>query len=191
MSDRVWAPTAQDLGWAMEHLGSDRRLMRFTLDTVRDCYANTDLHHWHYTEEILLQPSPWNDPETDRSFYSGITDQSLNQGGTSTAGVSGCSASVREVSAPRPSLAVGLLGPAEGQEATNEDPAVPLDRPDGPRRLSRPFQLSQWRADPPQELGCRYWRPRPLRQLQADGLSWQRATLRDQHGPDPLLTQRQ
>ncbi len=42
-------------------------------------YANTALHLWHYTEEVLLQQGSWKDPETVRRFYSGITDQTLNQ----------------------------------------------------------------------------------------------------------------
>ena len=79
LRNRVWAPAAEDLGWAMEHAGSDRRLMRFTLHSLRDRYANTALHHWHYTEEILLQQGSWKDPETVRRFYPGITDQTLNQ----------------------------------------------------------------------------------------------------------------
>ena len=79
LRNRVWAPATEDLGWAMEHPGSNRRLMRFTLHSLRDRYANTALHHWHYTEEILLQQGSWKDPETVRRFYSGITDQTLSQ----------------------------------------------------------------------------------------------------------------
>lgn len=77
--NRVWAPAAEELGWVMEHPGSDRRLMRFTLHSLRDRYANTALHVWKYTEEVLLQQGSWKDPETVRRFYSGITDQTLSQ----------------------------------------------------------------------------------------------------------------
>jgi hypothetical protein len=79
LRNRVWAPAAQDLGWAMEHPGSNTRLLRFTLHSLRDRYANTALHVWKYTEEVLLQQGSWKDPETVRRFYSGITDQTLAQ----------------------------------------------------------------------------------------------------------------
>ncbi len=79
LRNRVWAPAAEDLGWRMERTGSGRRLLRFTLHSLRDRYANTALHFWHYTEEVLLQQGSWKDPETVRRFYSGITDQTLSQ----------------------------------------------------------------------------------------------------------------
>ena len=77
--NRVWAPAAVELGWVMEHPGSSMNLMRFTLHSLRDRYANTALHVWKYTEEVLLQQGSWKDPETVRRFYSGITDQTLAQ----------------------------------------------------------------------------------------------------------------
>lgn len=77
--NRVWAPAATELGWVMEHPGSSMNLMRFTLHSLRDRYANTALHVWKYTEEVLLQQGSWKDPETVRRFYSGITDQTLAQ----------------------------------------------------------------------------------------------------------------
>lgn len=55
------------------------RLLRFTMHSLRDRYANTALHEWKYTEEVLLQQGSWKDPETVRRFYSGITDQTLAQ----------------------------------------------------------------------------------------------------------------
>jgi integrase len=79
LRNRVWAPAAEELGWRMGSVGGNRRLMRFTLHSLRDRYANTALHLWHYTEEVLLQQGSWKDPETVRRFYSGITDQTLNQ----------------------------------------------------------------------------------------------------------------
>ena len=48
-------------------------------EALRDRYANTALHVWKYTEEVLLQQGSWKDPETVRRFYSGITDQTLAQ----------------------------------------------------------------------------------------------------------------
>jgi hypothetical protein len=77
--NRVWAPAATELGWVMEHPGASMNLMRFTLHSLRDRYANTALHVWKYTEEVLLQQGSWKDPETVRRFYSGITDQTLAQ----------------------------------------------------------------------------------------------------------------
>lgn len=79
LRNRVWAPAAKDLGWEMEHPGGGSRLLRFTLHSLRDRYANTALHEWKYTEEVLLQQGSWKDPETVRRFYSGITDQTLAQ----------------------------------------------------------------------------------------------------------------
>ncbi len=78
--NRVWAPAAVELGWLMESPGgANRRLLRFTLHSLRDRYANTALHLWKYTEEVLLQQGSWKDAETVRRFYSGITDQTLAQ----------------------------------------------------------------------------------------------------------------
>lgn len=75
----VWAPAAKDLGWKMERPEGRSRLLRFTLHSLRDRYANTALHVWKCTEEVLLQQGSWKDPETVRRFYSGITDQTLAQ----------------------------------------------------------------------------------------------------------------
>lgn len=79
LRNRVWAPAAKDLGWEMARPGSNVQLLRFTLHSLRDRYANTALHVWKYTEEVLLQQGSWKDPETVRRFYSGITDQTLAQ----------------------------------------------------------------------------------------------------------------
>ena len=64
---------------AMEQPGSNVQLLRFTLHSLRDRYANIALHVWKYTEERLLQQGSWRDAETVRRLYSGITDQTLAQ----------------------------------------------------------------------------------------------------------------
>jgi len=79
LRNRVWTPAARELGWQMEQPGSNVQLLRFTLHSRRDRYANTALHVWKYTEEVLLQQGSWKDPETVRRFYSGITYQTLAQ----------------------------------------------------------------------------------------------------------------
>lgn len=79
LRNRVWAPAGEDLAWPMEAVGSNRRLMRFTLHSLRDRYATTALNEWNYTEEVLLQQGSWKDPETVRRHYSGITDETLNR----------------------------------------------------------------------------------------------------------------
>ena len=80
LRNRVWAPAAAELGWAMEEyvtaLGKKRRLFRFTLHALRDRYANTAIHEWKYPEDVLLQQGSWEDPETVRRFYAGVTDES-------------------------------------------------------------------------------------------------------------------
>ena len=80
LRNRVWAPAAETLGWAMEEyvtaLGKKRRLFRFTLHALRDRYANTAIHEWKYPEDVLLQQGSWEDSETVRRFYSGVTDES-------------------------------------------------------------------------------------------------------------------
>jgi integrase len=79
LRNRVWAPAAEDLGWAMEEyvtaLGKKRRLFRFTLHALRDRFANTAIHEWKYPEDVLLQQGSWEDPETVRRFYAGVTDE--------------------------------------------------------------------------------------------------------------------
>ena len=80
LRNRVWAPAAEELGWAMEEyvtaLGKKRRLFRFTLHALRDRYANTAIHEWKYPEDVLLQQGSWEDSETVRRFYAGVTDES-------------------------------------------------------------------------------------------------------------------
>lgn len=80
LRNRVWAPAADELGWAMEEyvtsLGRRRRLFRFTLHALRDRFANTAIHEWKYPEDVLLQQGAWEDSETVRRFYAGVTDES-------------------------------------------------------------------------------------------------------------------
>lgn len=80
LRNRVWAPAAEELGWAMDEyltaLGKRRRLFRFTLHALRDRYANTAIHEWKYPEDVLLQQGSWEDSETVRRFYAGVTDES-------------------------------------------------------------------------------------------------------------------
>ena len=80
LRNRVWAPAAEELGWAMDEyvtaLGKKRRLFRFTLHALRDRFANTAIHEWRYPEDVLLQQGSWEDSETVRRFYAGVTDES-------------------------------------------------------------------------------------------------------------------
>ena len=57
-------------------LGLRRRLLRFTLHALRDRFANTAIHEWKYPEDVLLQQGAWEDSETVRRFYAGVTDES-------------------------------------------------------------------------------------------------------------------
>ena len=57
-------------------LGLRRRLLRFTLHALRDRFANTAIHEWKYPEDVLLQLGAWEDSETVRRFYAGVTDES-------------------------------------------------------------------------------------------------------------------
>ena len=80
LRNRVWAPAAEELGWAMDEyvtaLGKKRRLFRFTLHALRDRFANTAIPEWRYPEDVLLQQGSWEDSETVRRFYAGVTDES-------------------------------------------------------------------------------------------------------------------
>ena len=66
--------------WAMDEyvtaLGKKRLLFRFTLHALRDRFANTAIHEWRYPEDVLLQQGSWEDSETVRRFYAGVTDES-------------------------------------------------------------------------------------------------------------------
>lgn len=77
----VWGPAADDLGWRMPayatEFGKERTMMRFTLHSLRDRYATTAINEWKYTEEQLLQQGSWEDSETVRKFYAGVTDDTL------------------------------------------------------------------------------------------------------------------
>ena len=80
LRNRVWAPAAEELGWAMDEyvtaLGKKRRLFRFTLHALRDRFANTAIHEWRSPEYVLLQQGSWEDSETVRRLYAGVTDES-------------------------------------------------------------------------------------------------------------------
>jgi hypothetical protein len=75
-----WGLIAEEVGWATEEyataLGKKRRLFRFTLHALRDRYANTAIHEWNYPEDVLLQQGSWEDSETVRRFYAGVTGES-------------------------------------------------------------------------------------------------------------------
>lgn len=82
LRNRVWAPAADALGWRMAPYetvtGAERSMLRFTLHSLRDRYATTAISDWHYTEEQILLQGSWEDSETVRRYYSGITDQTHN-----------------------------------------------------------------------------------------------------------------
>ena len=74
----VWAPAARELGWQMKSYeradGETRSMLRFTLHSLRDRFATTAVSEWRYAENQLLEQGSWEDSETVRRFYAGITD---------------------------------------------------------------------------------------------------------------------
>lgn len=74
----VWAPAACELGWKMKPYvradGKTRSMLRFTLHSLRDRFATTAVSEWRYAENQLLEQGSWEDSETVRRFYAGITD---------------------------------------------------------------------------------------------------------------------
>ena len=75
---RVWGPAADELGWKMKsYLRGDGKIIsmfRFTLHSLRDRFATTAVSEWHYAENQLLEQGSWEDSETVRRFYAGVTD---------------------------------------------------------------------------------------------------------------------
>lgn len=75
---RVWGPAASQLGWKMKSYirgdGKTVAMLRFTLHSLRDRFATTAVSEWHYAENQLLEQGSWEDSETVRRFYAGITD---------------------------------------------------------------------------------------------------------------------
>jgi len=78
---RVIRPSMANLGFALPEYqtatGASRRMMRFTLHSMRDRYALTAIEEWKYTETQLLAQGSWEDPETVRKFYLGTPDETL------------------------------------------------------------------------------------------------------------------
>lgn len=74
----VWAPAAVALGWRMNPYvrgdGKTRAMLRFTLHSLRDRFATTAVNEWRYAENQILAQGSWEDAETVRRFYAGITD---------------------------------------------------------------------------------------------------------------------
>lgn len=74
----VWGPAAIDLGWKMKpYLRGDGKsvsMFRFTLHSLRDRFATTAVSEWGYAENQLLEQGSWEDSETVRRFYAGVTD---------------------------------------------------------------------------------------------------------------------
>jgi hypothetical protein len=74
----VWGPAASELGWKMKsYLRGDGKtiaMFRFTLHSLRDRFATTAVSEWNYAENQLLEQGSWEDSETVRRFYAGITD---------------------------------------------------------------------------------------------------------------------
>ena len=74
----VWGPAAGELGWKMKPYvrgdGKTIAMFRFTLHSLRDRFATTAVSEWHYAENQLLEQGSWEDSETVRRFYAGITD---------------------------------------------------------------------------------------------------------------------
>jgi hypothetical protein len=74
----VWGPAAEDLGWKMKSYargdGRNVSMFRFTLHSLRDRFATTAVSEWGYAENQLLEQGSWEDSETVRRFYAGVTD---------------------------------------------------------------------------------------------------------------------
>lgn len=74
----VWGPAASELGWKMKSYvrgdGKSIALFRFTLHSLRDRFATTAVSEWGYAENQLLEQGSWEDSETVRRFYAGVTD---------------------------------------------------------------------------------------------------------------------
>lgn len=74
----VWGPAASDLGWKMKSYsrgdGKSVSMFRFTLHSLRDRFATTAVSEWGYAENQLLEQGSWEDSETVRRFYAGVTD---------------------------------------------------------------------------------------------------------------------
>jgi hypothetical protein len=74
----VWGPAASELGWKMKSYprgdGKTVSMFRFTLHSLRDRFATTAVSEWNYAENQLLEQGSWEDSETVRRFYAGITD---------------------------------------------------------------------------------------------------------------------
>lgn len=74
----VWSPAADELGWKMKPYrrgdGKSVSMFRFTLHSLRDRFATTAVSEWGYAENQLLEQGSWEDSETVRRFYAGVTD---------------------------------------------------------------------------------------------------------------------
>lgn len=74
----VWGPAAREMGWKMRSYvrgdGKTISMFRFTLHSLRDRFATTAVSEWHYAENQLLEQGSWEDSETVRRFYAGVTD---------------------------------------------------------------------------------------------------------------------
>lgn len=75
---RVMTPASDTLGWTMGSYttGTGKTITprRFTPHSLRDRYATTAINLWRYTEQQLLEQGGWEDPETVRRYYAGVTD---------------------------------------------------------------------------------------------------------------------
>jgi hypothetical protein len=49
-------------------------MFRLTLHSLRDRFATTAVSEWNYAQNQLLEQGSWEDSETVRRFYPGITD---------------------------------------------------------------------------------------------------------------------
>lgn len=78
LRNKVWGPAADALGWKMPASttasGHKRSLRRFTLHSARDRFATTAINEWKYTESMVLEQGAWDDPETVRRHYAGISN---------------------------------------------------------------------------------------------------------------------
>lgn len=78
LRNRVMREAGDTLGWAMDSYttgtGRTITLRRFTPHSLRDRYATTAINLWRYTEQQLLEQGGWEDPETVRRYYAGVTD---------------------------------------------------------------------------------------------------------------------